>query len=626
LTPEEQLFLATLRAVDRGACARWIKAQGVPVDDAQQLEAAKERWRAAPILASDTLQGFARRVLSASAGVPVSGTTPFRATCWRGKFDVGDPERCVNCGAVRQEHAGRDCRGFKGQEPGLDVETTLGEFVDWLRERAGVVAEKGSGVVCCPTVSRDGRRINESTLAMTAVNLDCDGRGDWTSLLAELDALGIAYIAYQSGGWSTTAHKWHILIPLSRHFDTSTPEKITLWKSVYNACRVVFGSLANLRGEGFDPTIETPCTPVFVTERRKESDPPRQVAWRPGRALDADLFASAVPAASEELLSIERAPRNTEADPLEDARVEEIIAGLCEPVSRYLSDRRELYLALPGALLDRGVVPDDVLTICEEVSFRCPGDPRYSRQDVAKRHREHVHCAETTIARFERDGSYTRIGTLASRWPDVARAIDRLLPDPELDEMRARIIAATTRARAAQQPTVTVQPKFLEPVAVAPPRSPVAQPETLRRHLKALARRKLKSEAAEDQILGVVLDALVKREGEDLTPRLEDGSLVRDARGQFIDRDAAVSMAARSAAYKLPPGTLYEDVAEIFRPALFASLRAGESLSTLARYAEREFTRAADDKVRKDQERDQQRAAAGDRLQAAMNALGEDAA
>lgn len=622
----DEVFLGALSAVDRTACARWLRAQGLGQAKPEVQEAARERWRTSPILAgSPELAELSRAVLSASAGPPAGDATPIRATCWRGKFDVGDPDRCARCARTRADHVMGECEPFEGQRPGTPVDSTLGEFVAWLRERAAVVAPKGTGVVCCPTVNRDGRRVNESTVAMTAVNLDCDARGDWERLLGELRALGIAHIAYQSGGCKPGVPKWHVLIPLSRHFDTSTPSKVEDWKHAYNVCRVVFGSLAGLRGEGFDPTIETPCSPVFVTERRAESDPPREVVWAPGASLDLDALVSLLPRPREDAPAL--SPReSSEADPLDDARLEEVVAALCEPISRYLSDRRDMYLALPGALLDRGVVADDVLTICEEVSRRCPGDPSYTRAEVAQRHREHVHCAETTIARFERDGTYTRIGTLAARWPDVARAIDVVLPDLDQAEQDARWREAEARRRASTEahPSQGSQARYLTPVSTSAPRSSTVEPAALRKHLKAVARRKRGSKLRDDQILAAILDALVDR--QDLVPRVEGSDeAVADSRGRVVDRSLAIARAAGAAAYKLSSAARsvdvkFEDIEDIFRPSLFEMLRPGEQLSTWLAYAGREFDRALRRKADADEADEAARRGAGDRLLAALDA------
>lgn len=386
-----EVFAAALQAVSRSAAESWARANPSGPD-----------YRLTKHLDHPTLIAVALGVLPKACGPQLSPESPFRITLYSGKFDTEDGKR---------------------------VDCTLGQFANWLTELGKEVAAKGEGMVAPPITSRDGRRTNESTVFMHAINLDADGRGNWTQILSRLKAFRMAHIAYQSGGWTPTTPKWHLVLPLSRPFDVSDESKQAAWKRFYNLVRVVVGSLADLTGEGFDPACETPCQPVFVTERRSAEDPPREVvAYLEGHSFDADAFLKSVPAPP--FAEIRRTPPPTSHRSANPTKREEIIEALCAVMEEIFSDRRELYLALAGALLDRGCPPEDVRDIIAEVSERCPGDPSYTEAEIESRHREHIHAANTTISRWRKGATYLRIGTIAERWPEVAQAIDRALPHP----------------------------------------------------------------------------------------------------------------------------------------------------------------------------------------------------
>lgn len=569
-SPQATAFLKARQNVDRSACNRWLQEQNVDQGDEDAVEQAKERWHELPLLADAALKMLARHAIGSALGPLVEPATPFPASIWYG--------------GATDTYAGFH---FKG---------TISDFVTHvLLARAQEIAEKRQGWVVTPTTTTDGHRVNSSTASIHALNLDSDGRGSWDKLVAVLNQLGLAYVAYQSGGWSASTPKWHILLPLSKPFDTSTPDKITRWKSAYNHARVVLGSLAELTGEGFDPTVETPCIPIFITERRSPEDPPRQVISRYGHSLDMVALVAALPEVHEEEQRAARPTTQAAAVPLDDARLEAIVTALVAPTSKILSGRRDLYLALPGALLDRGIAPNDVRAIVEEVSERCPGDPRYTRSEVASKHREHVHCCETTIDRWERQDIYTRIGTLNASWPAVANAIDEALPDPMLEIFRKRL----------ESRNPTVSPSGTASVPNVPGVRAVGAPldlNDLRKQLGRLRNRKKHSKDIHQQIRGVILGALL--DGEDLVPyRVDDDgskSFVKDASGEYIDRDRALFAALGMISYKLPLGTSFEAVREILRPSLFAMLKEGETLDALMRQAERSFLRAT--KKRSDSE------------------------
>ena len=575
VTPAEA-FSSARGSISRAACNRWLQVQGVDKDDAAAADQAKQRWQQLPLLAHPDVLALSLNALEGARGAQVDSGTPFPSMIWYG--------------GATDTYAGYR---FKG---------TVGDFVTHvLRARAEEIAPKRCGWVVTPTSSTDGHRVNASTTAVHALNLDCDGRGNWDRLLSELGRLGIAYIAYQSGGWSPSTPKWHILLPLAHPFDTSSTDKLAAWKASYNTARTVFGVVGGLSGEGFDPTVETPCIPIFITERRQESDPPRQVVWAPGHALDLIALIAALPPPEAEphLLMPPRALQKVQA-PLDDDRLEHVVSVLEGPMSKILSGRRDLYLALPGALLDCGLAPDDVLAIVEEISLRCPGDPRYTPSEVNSKHREHMHCAETTIGRYDRGETYSRIGTVHESWPEVARAIDEALPDPNVEALLAKLGQRDRGGRALPPALAAPAPTQSEIPARAVEPAATTSLSALHQQLAKLRNRKLRSKDIEQRIRGVILGALLK--GEDLIPYIEPGVPVRDREGRPIDRDRSIAMAMSMVAFKLPAGTKFEALAQIICPSLFAMVREGETLDTLLRVAARTFLKSSGKKIRQDAE------------------------
>jgi hypothetical protein len=313
-------------------------------------------------------------------------------------------------------------RGATHVTGGWPLARSLLGFVSLLHERAQIVASKREGYVVEPTTNRDGQRTNASTLAMHALFLDCDGTGSWNSLLTALRDLNFAFVAYQSGGWTPHAEKWRIVLPLAQPFDVSDEKKREQWKVFYNHARVLFGSVAELRGVGFDPATDTPCCPWFLTERRNPDDLPRQVVSHlAGHRLDAMSMCIALPAmpeAEERPRTPHQLPTSTELSP---ARTEEIISALATATNDISSNRRDLYLTLPAVLRDKGLTRADVRSICETVS------ELYPRLHPEK-HADNVHCIETTLNKWESDGKVTRIGTLNAVLPAVAKVVDALFP------------------------------------------------------------------------------------------------------------------------------------------------------------------------------------------------------
>lgn len=393
-----QVFLAALQATARGADRAAEKA-GQPI----------HLWRQTAHLSHPLLRAISRGALDKARGPRIAGISPLHFTTWENVFQV---------------------------DGGQSRAMTLPAFAEWLAELSKDVREKGHGKIACPITCQNGRRTNATTTTMHALNLDCDGRGRWEKGLAALDELDLAHVAYESGGSTGKAQKWHLVIPLSEPRDVRGDEKRSGWVRDYNAARAVLGSLFELLGEGFDPTCATPCQPVFLTERRLESDPPRGVRFRLGHSLDIRALAGGLPFTAAPPRASDVTATAAQMRPSSPERCRKIVDALLPVVRPILFGRRDLYLALPGTLLDKGVHPDDVLAVIEEVSLRCPGDPTYTDAEVASRHREHLHNALTTIAKWRSGGLYTRIGTLVEHWPEVARALDRALPHPLVEKER----------------------------------------------------------------------------------------------------------------------------------------------------------------------------------------------
>lgn len=567
-----QTFLAVRASVSRGACERALKRQGLDASSAS-YEQAKEKWRSE--LHLNSLHREMLEVLAECRGQPVFESTPFPAMIWYG--------------GARDAYDGHRFTG------------TFRNFIDHvLVARAQEIAPKKTGWIVTPTSNLSGHRTNAATTAMHALNLDCDGRGEPDALIQVLRQLGFAFALYQSGGWSSSEPKWHLLLPLAAPFDTTTPEKIEQWKVLYNHARVVLGTIGHLAGEGFDPTCETPCMPVFVTERRSESDPPRRVIWQTGASLDLVGLAALLPTPEE---GGEEQDFVVQARDLDSSQIDQVIAALVAPMSKILSGRRDLYLCLPGTLLDRGVAPEAVLQIIEEISRRCPGDPRYSAKEVADKHREHVHCAKTTITKYEAGGAYTRIGTLATHWSEVAQAIDLVLPDARLLAMREFV---ERKAAATMQPE---QRRVEAPVlAVAPVAVPISL-DDIRKKLVDLRRRKKSSSTPDNKVRGYMIDMMLN--GKNFVPFFENDDRTRspayDRDGKPIDLNKAINIVTALIANSVPIDTPFDAVVEIMRGSLYLASQETETpYETVLNRAEYAYTRAITQRVEKIKERERE--------------------
>lgn len=409
LSAAEIAFLTARSATDRGALERYRKEHG---------PASTDTFRRLPLLHAPELLELVLVTAGDARGQVVDGDTLFPINIWNG--------------------------GAEHTRGGLQFDRSILTFTRLLTERALAIAPKRSGWVVEPTTNTDGHRTNESTTAMHALFLDCDASGEWHLLLETLTRLGYAFVAYQSGGYAPGTPKWRVVFPLSRPFTTNDEAKRLSWKNLYHHARVTFGALGGLLGEGFDPRTDTPCCPWFLTEKRDLNDPPRQIIWRPGCSLDLTALALALPAVEEEAPKT-YVQRSGDSTGLSDEKINEIIITLSKVTAHVPSGRHDLYLALPGVMLDRGVPADEVLAIIEAVSANYPR----VHQD---KHKDNLHNAKTTIGKWEDGGTVTRIGTLNERWPEIAQALDNVLPDP----VSTALLASTTAMLSNQPAPLTL--------------------------------------------------------------------------------------------------------------------------------------------------------------------------
>lgn len=477
---ESAAFLAARQATDRSSWRRFLEAEHVTKGDAGALKAALERWRATTPLYHPALRQLALRALQDARGRHVGPDEPFPATLWLGGAE--DTKRG---------------RRFLGN---------ISQFVKLLQVRAREVAPKRTGWVIEPTTNPEGRRTNEKTLAIHALFLDCDGTGTWDKLLQALSGLGYCYVAYQSGGWSPSSPKWRVVLPLLAAHDTSTEAGIVAWKTAYNNARVVFGNIAELSCVGFDPATETPCCPWFLTEKRDAHDTERAITWthQGGRALDLTALTLALPEVPEEKLEPTMRAAASELS-LDEEQLNKIIDALTPVTNNIPTGRRDLYLALPGALLDRGVQPDDVIAIVEGVSLSYP-------RKHADKHADNMHNARTTISRWESKTQYTRIGTLNSIAPDAARVLDAVLPDPvqkaigdSIEEMLRPSVTYTPQAANSSSVTISAATAASYPITIAPRRRPKLS--SLGQKVSPIASRLKKT--AKYRTSGLLLEALM---------------------------------------------------------------------------------------------------------------------
>lgn len=495
-----RIFLDVRQSVDRSAFGRFKKSRNITVGDAQGAQLAFEEFRRLRPLDRDDLRDLARNALLASASAWRDGSEPFPATLWK--------------------HGARHVKG------GRAFTGTLRQFAELLLpERARAINPpddpKRGGWVIEPTTNPTGVRENDSTLAMHALFLDCDSTGEWNWLLYELTQLQLCCIAYQSGGWSYSSPKWRIVLPLASSFPVSTEETRAAWKIMYNHARVLLGALGRLSSVGFDPATETPCNPWFLTERRAATDPERRVLWWPGRALDLQLFAGCLPSPP-----VDRSPDVEYAlaarISLSEERFEEIVDALAASTSHVPSGRRTIYLSMPAVMLNRGLSPDDVRRICAEVSSRYP---RVHKD----KHEDNLHNVETTIAKWETDGPkarITQIATLQAEAPEVAAALDEVLPNLTNKAMLDAVEAELGKGGpSTPPPAVSAAPVVYLPADPQPPPPPPKikrrKRTPLEKKMVTVAKRLTEHRLADRQIEGGLM--LIALKGSPL-PQADEGA------------------------------------------------------------------------------------------------------
>lgn len=111
------------------------------------------------------------------------------------------------------------------------------------------------------------------------------------------------------------------------------------------------------------------------------------------------------------------------------------IERVAEAVRRVETNWHELFLALAGALLDRGVAPRDVPALCGAISLATGADDRTG---------DRVDGARTTVACAAGGAPYTGDAALATRWPGVAAALDQATGSMAATRLR-RALAADVR-------------------------------------------------------------------------------------------------------------------------------------------------------------------------------------
>lgn len=133
------------------------------------------------------------------------------------------------------------------------------------------------------------------------------------------------------------------------------------------------------------------------------------------------------------------------------------VARLAAPIAvRPPSPRHELFLALSGALLGRGVEPGELPALIRAVAIAA-NDPR-----VADRHT----AARTTASRKATGLKVAGWSRLQKLWPEVAAAVDDAFPRPELPEPPRQNIEAQKAAEELEQ-AIRNAPDGLSVIAAA---------------------------------------------------------------------------------------------------------------------------------------------------------------
>lgn len=527
---KDEIFLNARRATARNAFTKFQDSLGIDKKNKDAVLSAARQFSELRLLNNNPdLYSLSYEALASARGHHCTGTDKFPATIWM--F------------GAENTHGGR---AFLG---------TIADFATKLLVyRAQQIANKRDGWVIEPTTNPEGRRTNEKTLAMHALFLDCDGTGNWDRILEVLRELGFAFVAYQSGGWTPTTPKWRLVFLLDTPFDTSTDSKQLAWKIIYNHVRTVVGAIAGLSSIGFDPATETPCTPWFMTEKRDPNDSQRTIIWQPGHTLDLSALALALPDWEEEVVLVGDHV-DVEKLTLTEERFEEIVDALTTATLCVPSGRRDLYLSLSGALLDRGITPDDTLSIITEVSLRYPNAALHP-----EKHMDNVHNAMTTISRRAVDGRVTRIRTLNDQFPDVAQALDETVPNAAA--MMSQTMNDMLQPVASIAPPVPAAVSLLDTVP-APVREPIIVKKrkmkrgVLAKKVGTISRRLLKNKVADRRLEGTLMKFVL--DGESIPTNLAEGI------------DLLVYRLTSAMGYNLPATNTWQETLDLIGPSLMTS-------------------------------------------------------
>ena len=261
-----EMLTEAAHATNRSAFARFVSARGLSLHDEAAKAGARRLFDAETPLLAPGLATLCLAALASSLGPPPGTTT---VTVW--------------------QHLRRT---FGGE----GYTMSFRRFAEWHASWAAMVFPKGEGVIYGPVSSVDGMRLTDRIGRVYMLILDCDGTGDWHTLVRVLMDLGIASIAHQSGGYAPGMAKWRVIIPLAAPFDTSTPAGVMAWRTAYATARTVFGALAGLSGAGFDPATDLVCNAWYPGYRRQVSAPPRFVMHQDGATLDLVKLAAILPA------------------------------------------------------------------------------------------------------------------------------------------------------------------------------------------------------------------------------------------------------------------------------------------------------------------------------------------
>ena len=292
------LFTSARFATSRAAFARFFAANGQPVD-ATARTAVRAAFDAQDLLGDSELATLCRQAVAGARGHKV---TSVRVTIW--------------------DHLRRTSGGAEYAYSWPDF---AAQHDYWAR----MVVAKGEGQIYAPITTESGERLAVRTRCVHALVLDCDGTGTWDALRLVLSDLGIAAIFHASGGFTPELPKWRAILPLSAPVDVSAAEGAANWRMSYATARVALGSLARLRGAGFDPATDLVNNAWFPGYRRDTSAPRRAVHFWDGATLDLTALTGALPAPVVPPADVHRRPRASWAPSLLELSFEE--AGLLGP-------------------------------------------------------------------------------------------------------------------------------------------------------------------------------------------------------------------------------------------------------------------------------------------------------